>query len=333
MRNRSIALHGLKGLCLGFFLCLSSEAFAGSFFWPRLDQITSGQYQNSQGVRAYTLFKPSKPNSGSGLLVVLHGCFMTGLQMMEGTALNALAEAKSVYVLYPEQTYQENPWKCWNWFLPENQQRKTGELSILAEMTGAIVRQFKINSKRVFVAGLSAGGAMASNLLGCYRDVFAGGVFHSGLEFAAAQTESDAHEVTKTGPGRDLDVGVSEALKCDSKSSRLQKFLVFHGDADSFVNSINGRRTFEFLSRMNERLHEVFGGNSKDFKIEESLLEPQDPLMHEAQVTTQFFKERVLGRNFMVKGMGHGWSGGLVVSPYMEPRGIPASRILFEELF
>src|SRR4051812_37947361 len=95
-------------------------------------KITTGNYTNKAGTRSYKAFIPDHLNNDSGLLVVLHGCFMTADQMMEGTQLNKYAAEKNFVVVYPEQTNQDNNWSCWNWFKQENQQRDTGEASIIA---------------------------------------------------------------------------------------------------------------------------------------------------------------------------------------------------------
>lgn len=296
-------------------------------------QLKNGQFQNQFGSRAYTLFMPSKPTAQSGLLVVLHGCFMTGQQMIDGASFNALAEKKSVFVLYPEQSYQDNVWKCWNWFQPQNQSRNTGELSILAGMTQDVIKQYSINAGKVFVTGLSAGGATVSNLIGCYSDIFAGGAVHSGLEYAAAQTEDEAHQVTKSGPTHDLDQVVKQALACSPTTKKLIKGIVLQGDADPYVNPINGHRTASFFEKLNTQIFLANGHSASEITSTKTQINPTEPHKFVADIDSINFAGEPIVQKIIIKGMGHGWSGGKPTAPYMEPRGIDASDFIFADFF
>jgi poly(hydroxyalkanoate) depolymerase family esterase len=332
-----------KKFLAGFFVAglLTNTAFASSGASMKFDGQIDGteqgtrstaSYKNQFGSRQYTVFVPQNLNPNAGLLVVLHGCFLTGDQMATGTEFNKLASAKGFVVLYPEQTYQDNSWKCWNWFKPENQRRDDGELSIIVGMTQETIKKYGLNAGRVFVTGISAGGAMASNLLGCYSDVFQGGMIHSGLEFAAAQNEQDAHTVTKNGPTRDLDASAAEALQCSPPRNTLIPVIVVHGQDDSFVNTVNADRITLLFEKINTTIFQNNGGNASQITHQESRME-QDGHKLSANVTQTLFNSQMIVEKVMVQGMGHAWSGGQPTAPYMEPRGIGAAKLLVDTFF
>lgn len=315
-----------------------------SVFWvllafvllPQLAVARSGlveeTYSNEAGSGKFSVFVPENLKQDSGLLVVLHGCFMTGQQMMSGTLLNQKAAEKNFVVIYPEQTYQNNIWKCWNWFLPENQSRDTGEASLIVGMANATVQKYDLNPRKVYLTGLSAGGAMAANLLGCYSDFFAGGLLHSGVEFAAARSESEAHQVLKNGPNRDVRDVAGQAFKCSTNRKSLLKVIVVHGTNDPHVTSLNADRTFEVFKHLNTIQFLANGGTQDQIKKIQTVL-PGTQGQYSSEVTEALFKGQSLVKKVIVDHMGHGWSGGQMTTPYMEPKGIDASEMIANEFF
>ncbi|HEY8280584.1 MAG TPA: PHB depolymerase family esterase [Bdellovibrionota bacterium] len=303
-------------------LTLGTSAFAG--------QTVTGEQRNAAGSRSYKLFLPSKLSGG--LVVMLHGCFLTGDQMATGTDINTYAEAKGFAVLYPEQGYGDNSWKCWNWFKKENQARGTGEASIIVDMVKAVSQKYKLKSGNAYVAGLSAGSAMAANLLGCYSDIFAGAALGSGLEFAAAESESEAHQVTRSGPSKDLDKSAEQALACSPKRTKPMRVIVVHGDKDAYVNIVNGQRTAELFARINTAIWTRNGGSDSEVTQANSRIE-QGGYNYSAAVSTLSYGGEPMVTKIIVEGMAHGWSGGKPTAPYMEPRGVNATEIAVKAFF
>ncbi|MGH8526167.1 MAG: extracellular catalytic domain type 1 short-chain-length polyhydroxyalkanoate depolymerase, partial [Gammaproteobacteria bacterium] len=151
---------------------------------PRGKFIT-GSYTNQAGSRAYKLYIPSGYRGQSlPLVVMLHGCTQNPDDFAAGTRMNQVAEEQQCFVLYPAQLQSANPSKCWNWFKQDDQRRDRGEPSIIAGMTRQIMSSYSIDPRRVYVAGLSAGGAMAVTMGMAYPELYAAIGVHSGLPYA-----------------------------------------------------------------------------------------------------------------------------------------------------
>jgi len=186
-------------------------------------------FANAAGSRPYRLYVPaSAGDRPRGLVVMLHGCRQNATDFAIGTRMNAQAERHRLLVLYPEQTSTDNGMGCWQWFDPANQRSGRGEPAIIAGMTGAVAGDRGIAAGRTFVAGLSAGGAMAAILADSYPERFAGCAIHSGLA-----------------PGLASDVaGAFAAMRGDAPAATASKppqipLILFHGTADSTVLPVN----------------------------------------------------------------------------------------------
>jgi poly(hydroxyalkanoate) depolymerase family esterase len=138
----------------------------------------------------YRLYLPPAPSPGASmprsLVLMLHGCKQDAQDFATGTRMNALAASRNVVVVYPEQRKASNSHGCWNWFKPQHQQRGRGEPAMLAALAQSVAAAHEVPASRLYVAGLSAGGAMAAILGECYPDVFAAVGVHSGLPRGAA---------------------------------------------------------------------------------------------------------------------------------------------------
>ena len=186
---------------------------------PEGASFTTATYTNAAGARQYRLYVPAnRSDERLALIIMLHGCAQTPDDFAAGTRMNALAEEHGFLVAYPRQNARANMRQCWNWFRPEDQRRGEGEPSILAGITEEIVRQHGVDRRRVYIAGLSAGGAAAAIMGDVYPDLYAGVGVHSGLPSAAAQRPRV--RIRCHAAGRQGKRAVSEAYSDDHISRR-----------------------------------------------------------------------------------------------------------------
>lgn len=264
----------------------------------------SGTFANAAGSRNYKLYVPaSYAGDRVPLVVMLHGCTQNPDDFAAGTEMNHYAEQSPCLVLYPEQSSSANSSKCWNWFKAMDQQRGQGEPSIIADMTRDIIANYAVDPSQVYVAGLSAGGAMAAIMGSTYPDVYAAVGIHSGLPYAAATDLSSAMQAMRA--------GMNEA-----KSSRAQPgtrpIIVFHGDRDTTVHPRNGEQLIAQNVR-NPRNASVVNG-----------AEPGG--LHYTRTIHAGDDGRPVAEQWLIHGAGHAWSGGSSAGSYTEGRGPRATR-------
>ena len=198
---------------------------------PSQGQFSSATYSGVAGARDYKLYVPSsRCADGLPLIVMLHGCTQSADDFAAGTRMNFLAEEHGFLVAYPVQTQSANGSKCWNWFKPGDQMRGQGEPAILAGLTQTIAREHRADRQRIYVAGLSAGGAAAAVLGTTYPDIFTAIGVHSGLPCGAARDLSSAFAAMRQGTSGQ--VRTSAASLGFHGQARLVPAIVFHGDKD-----------------------------------------------------------------------------------------------------
>ncbi|NGZ83450.1 extracellular catalytic domain type 1 short-chain-length polyhydroxyalkanoate depolymerase [Duganella aceris] len=271
---------------------------------PEGAQFIRGSYSNHAGSRNYKLYIPSSYHGQAmPLLVMLHGCTQNPDDFAAGTQMNQLAEEMEWLVAYPEQTANHNQSKCWNWFNAIDQQHGQGEPSIIAGIAQQIIDEYPVNERQVYVAGLSAGGAMAVIVGTLYPELFAAVGVHSGLPFASAQDLPSALSAMKRG-----------AATAHKGGNSSQPIIVFHGDSDTTVNPRNGEQVIE--QRLNSH---------KDARP--SVQSGAVPNGHRYTQTTHVKKDgTAVGEHWVVHGAGHAWSGGSAHGSYTDAKGPDASR-------
>jgi poly(hydroxyalkanoate) depolymerase family esterase len=272
-------------------------------------QFEERTYANDAGSRAYKLYIPSGYNGQPlPLVVMLHGCKQSPDDFAVGTRMNDLAEEQMFLVAYPAQAQSANVSKCWNWFNAHDQQRGEGEPSLIAGITREVIRDFPVQPKRVYVAGLSAGGAAAAIMGSAYPDLYAAIGVHSGLACGAASDMPSAFEAMRQGQ-----VSGRRVSRDYGERGGTVPTIVFHGDCDTIVNPVNGDQVI------------AQSKTAADLEITVSRGKAPGGISYTRTVQMDESGRPVL-EQWVLHGAGHAWSGGSSAASYTEPRGPDASR-------
>ena len=284
----------------------------------------SQHFQLGDETHAFKVYVPSSYRGQSlPLIVMLHGAQQDPDDFALGTGMNAVAEEKGYIVVYPEQSESVSSLRCWNWFRPEDRTRDRGETSMIAALTRHAMATYNVDHTRVYVAGMSAGGAMAVNLAVTYPDLFAGAAIHSGIAFGVANEHLSALCAMNDGLGK---IRLPEPTS-PGKRERAVPLIVFHGDADDTVHPRNG----EQIVAMSRTQH----GGFSDMPAESMC----GNAGAEGHPSTRYVfcnqSGAPVGEQWIVHGLGHAWSGGHPDGTYTDLRGPCATREIvrfFEQL-
>lgn len=264
-------------------------------------------------VRSYRLYIPTsyRPGTPIPLVVMLHGCKQTPETFAAGTRMNDTAERENFIVLYPRQDAASNGYRCWNWFDLATQ-NKYGEVAIIMGMVETIANQYRIDRSRIYVAGLSAGGAMASILASCYPNVFAAAAVHSGLQYGAGNF-FNAKAVMKSSSPIHPDTAGRNAVSCADDFPRLMPVLVLHGNEDDVVNPVHAEQVIKQFAQSNDYADDGTD-NDSIHAVATTRKKYAPPGFRRYIVYNYTYKGRLLMQRYLIDGMGHEWSGGTALA-------------------
>jgi poly(hydroxyalkanoate) depolymerase family esterase len=278
------------------------------------------EFSNQAGTRAYKIFVPARTSPAPmPVVVMLHGCTQSADDFARGTRMNRLADEHGFLVVYPEQAANANPSKCWNWFKAQDQVRDAGEPSLIAGIVREVIARHGADSRRIFVAGLSAGAAMAVVLGETYPELFAGVGAHSGLAYGSAHDVPSAMLAMKGGrSGIIQPQGVpGAAAQTRRKAAQAVPLIVFHGDRDHTVQHTNAAEVIKQASEAHSK-----AGAALQTRNERGTAaggRRYSRTVH-ADANGQPRLE-----SWTLHGAGHAWSGGDTGGSFTDAKGPDAS--------
>jgi poly(hydroxyalkanoate) depolymerase family esterase len=290
-----------------------ARPFAGEGGGP---QWLSSCFERDDVTHHFKIYVPSGYNGQPlPMIVMLHGAQQGPDDFAAGTQMNAAAEAQGYIVVYPEQSESANPLRCWNWFRPADRRLESGETAMVAALTRDVMAMYNVDGARVYVAGMSAGGAMAVNLAVTHPDLYAAAAIHSGVAFGVADEPLSALCAMNDGMGQ---VRLPETLS-NGVHQRAVPLIVFHGDADDIVHP----RNCDQISAMSRLLVETPGDTR-----------PPRPIQVENVENGHAYTRHVfhdpkgvpVGEQWLVHGLGHAWSGGNAGGTHTDGRGPDATQ-------
>ena len=295
--------EGVRGLVQSHLPPGLGAAMPAAAPMPPGARFLSKSFSNEAGTRPYKLYVPaSYRGEPVPLVVLLHGCSQSPDDFAAGTGMNAAAERLGCLVAYPGQTAQAQPQKCWKWFSAEDQQRGAGEPCLIAGITRQVMQDYAVDPRRVFVAGLSAGGAAAAIMGATYPELYAALGVHSGLACGAARDLPTALAAMKRGGS-----GAGPA-----RAGRSVPAIVFHGERDTTVSPLNGDDVVSQSTRGAGLRREVQPRRAEGGR----------------DCTRTIFTDaagRIVTEQWLIHGAGHAWSGGRAAGSFTDPSGPDAT--------
>jgi poly(hydroxyalkanoate) depolymerase family esterase len=308
-----------------------------ALLWLRFPSITTApppfgtvaSYSNPNGQLNYLVYRPGDGDNAMPLVVLLHGCTQTPTILEAASGMQAVADQNGFMLVYPEQNFISSPHRCWNWYDERNQQRDSGEPSLIMGIVEEVAQQYAVDRSRIYVGGISSGGAMTSILASCYRDVFAAAAVHSGMAYDSANSIFQAPIAPLRGNQIPPEVAGVNAYECAGNAARPIPVLDLHGTADFVVAPINSDHTIEQFAQTNDYADD---GSDNDSVLSQPTSSETGQVADGYTYTYERYEYsgNVLMERYIVDGLSHMWSGGTGVFPLSDPKAPNGSQIIWE---
>jgi poly(hydroxyalkanoate) depolymerase family esterase len=286
-------------------------------------QSFSGTFRNSSGSLDYIGYVPTSYKAGSSvpLVVALHGCTETADGFRQLTRWDQLAEAKGFIVVFPQQSKANNNLLCWNWFQAPHMQRGSGEPSLIAGITRWVQQNYSIEAHRTYVSGFSAGGAMSSVMAATYPDLFAAAGIESGCEYAATATCAGYKSSDPAQAGQ-------QAATAMGPYRRAMPVILFQGDQDQIVPPANADQIVEQWKTTDDLADDGAKNGSMSTFPKTTFGQVKNGRSYTVKSYSDGHKNELI-QYWLVRGMGHAWSGGCDCEQYAEPSGPDATGAMY----
>ncbi|QGP80130.1 PHB depolymerase family esterase [Sphingobium sp. CAP-1] len=274
---------------------------------PKPGSFIEDEFRCATGSLRYRLYTPiGSTRRRLPLLVMLHGCTQNAGDFARGTDMNGVADERGFLVLYPEQSPSHHPSRCWNWHRPANHKRGAGEAALIAALTRHVIDRCRANPDRVYIAGLSAGGAAAAIIAGLFPDLYAAVGVHSGVPLGSIRTLGQALSAMR-----------GKAHPAKGAIVRPSPMILFHGDGDPVVHPSNATG---FVDQLRQSVRGVLHSRSNRGRT-----------VAGREFTRTRYRQAggpVLLEEWTVHESGHAWSGGRAIGTHTDPAGPDASRAM-----
>lgn len=305
--------------CLIWSLCGAAQAWSEGYAF------------NFYGARNYLLHTPKGFNANKTypLIVALHGCLQDPRGFAGGARLKDYADQHQAIIVVPNQHAVYNPYKCWNWFYSINQGR-SGEPAIVMSIIEKITNSYKIDSKRIYAMGMSAGAGIANTLGNCYPEFFRAVAGHHGIQHHATENPALAQDVFYRGPKISPQKAAEHGFRCQGgeSSSKLIPALTIQGDR-GVMDTTNSRAIEAQFLALNDLLDNARTDSSLRLERKTRMVKSEELYDYEVFSWVDSQNKRIVERIEII-GLGHSWSGGDNNYDWNDPKGPEATGMIFE---
>lgn len=302
-------------------LVTSTAAYGGTWM--------NGTAKSSAGAIDYKLWVPTlyRKDKPAPLVLMLHGCMQNAEELAALSGMNELADKENFLVVYPQQTASANPLRCWNWFDPKNQERDVGEPSLIAAAVRDVRVSHSVDAKRIYVVGISAGGAMAAVMATAYSESFAAIGVIAGPEYKAATSVEGGLAAMKVGGPDPNQQGLAayQAIQKGATTKKRVPLINFQGSKDPYVNPVNSDQLIAQWAQTNDLLDD---GKDNDSVTAKSSTETKGAVPNGYSYTKYSYRDtkgRLLMERWIVEGLGHAWPGSTATNRFADAKGPDAT--------